>query len=271
MEENKKALNEQSEEKNTPDTTPVAEEKVSEEAKPITEPIKEEIKKEVKEEAKTDEEPRKGYSKRVRELNAKAKAEAAAREKAEAKAQSLAEKVAELTGSVEPQAGIQPIQPLQQEPIVAPGEEIDALELDKRLREREQQQIRRTDALITLRGKQQDAINRITRESNEAVRDYPELDPESDSFNKNLSETVTEAVEAHIKANPYQASVKKFVGKLMKPYREAVAKEAGEVTEKLAKQSSQSALKPSSIRKDEKPVEDMTKEELEEKLGIVQT
>jgi len=269
MDKNKKALNEKDEMENIPDTTPVAEEKQPEEvAEPEvdTEPTGEvETKEEV-----TETEPRKGYSKRVRELNAKAKAEAKARAEAEAKAQSLAEKVAELTSSVEPQAGYQP-QPLPPEqPLVAPGEEIDALELDRRLKVREANQIRRTDALIKLRGKQQDAISRITQESNEVVRKYPELDPESDTFNKDLSETVTEAVEAYIKADPYNASVKKFVAKLMKPYKQAVTKEVGKVTEDIAKQSSQSALKPTSVRKGEKSAEDKTIEELEKELGIVQ-
>lgn len=264
------ALNEQVEEENNLDTTPVTEEKASEE---VREP---EVEAEPTEEAETEEEvteteeSRKGYSKRVRELNAKAKAEAEGRKKAEEEAKSLADRVAELTGSVEPQAGYQPQSPQSEQPLVAPGEEIDALELDRRLRDREQRSIRRTDALIQLRGKQQEAINRMTQESNDAVREYPQLDPESESFDKDLSETVTEAVEALIRSNPYNASVKTFVGKLMKPYQRSVTKEVGKVTEDLAKQSSQSALKPTSIRKGEKSAEDKTPEELEKELGVVQ-
>jgi hypothetical protein len=273
-----KALNEPSEDQNTPATTPVAEEKTSEE---VTEPetkaeLTEEVetKEEVAEtegEPKPEKEPRKGFSKRVRELNAKAKAEEKARQEAEEKAKSLEQTVAELTGSEEPQAGFQPTQaPPPDEPLIKPGEEIDALELDRRLKAREQKVIQRTDALIQLRGKQQETVNRINQETSEVVREYPQLDPSSDSFDEDLSGVVTEAVETLIRSNPYNASVKTFVGKLMKPYQRSVTKEVGKVTEDLAKQSSQSALKPSSIRKGDKSAEDMTPAELEKKLGIVQ-
>lgn len=270
----KKALNE-TDEGNIPDTTPVTEDKPSEE---VTLPEDEaELTGEVEtegEEAETEEEvpeapvkkkeSKKGYSQRVRELVKE-------RDTEKAKAQSLAEKMAELTGSVEPQAGIpQPsYTPPESEPIVAPGEELDAAELERRLQVREQRILQRADALATIRTKQQDAINRVNNEAVEAIRDYPELDPESDSFDEELSESVTEAVEAHVKANPYSASVKNVVGKLMKPYKRAVTKEVGKAKENLAKQVSQAALKPTSIKPKGKSVDDMSTDELEEKLGVV--
>jgi len=139
------------------------------------------------------------------------------------------------------------------------------------LREREQKILQTADALTTLKQKQMDAINRINNEAAETLKAYPELDPESEHFNPELSETVTEATEAYVRANPYTASVKKFVNKLMKPYKEAVTKQVGKETENLARQVSESALRPTSvIKKGEKKPEDMTPEELEEKLGIVQ-
>jgi len=258
-----KALNEG--EGNILDTTPVAEEKPAEE---VTEP---EVKTEGEEaetaekvpEEVSEEKPKKGYEQRVRELVRE-------REEEKAKAKSLAERLAELTGSVEPQVGYQPpIYEPPREPIVSPGEEIDANELERRIQAREVQTLQKADALAILRAKQQDAVNRINNEASEMMKAYPELDPESDSFDKELSESVTEAVEAYVRADPYKASVKNFVGRLMKPYKRAVTKEVGEVTENLAKQVSEAALRPTSVKPKEKAVSEKTIKELEEELGVV--
>jgi len=124
-------------------------------------------------------------------------------------------------------------------------------------------------SLVELEVKKSEAINRINNEAAEVVRKYPELDPESDDFNRELSDTVTEAVEAHVKANPFSASVKGFVAKLMKPYQGAVTKEVGKANEQLAKQVSSAALKPTSVSKKEKSASEKTIEELERELGIV--
>ena len=211
----------------------------------------------------TVESKKKGYEARVRELNARAK-------DAEAKAQSLAEKLAELTsGSTTGDFQIPQYNP--QEPLIAAGEEIDVNELNKRQSEREAKILQQMRAEAELGRKQSEAIGRINNEALDSVRKYPELDPDSDSYNSELSETVTEAVEAYVKANPYSASVLKFVDKLMKPYKGAVTKEVGEASENLAKQVSQGALKPTSIRKVEKTAREKTIEELEQELGIVQT
>jgi hypothetical protein len=56
----------------------------------------------------------------------------------------------------------------------------------------------------------------------------------------------------------------------MKPYLRAVNKEVGQATENIAKQVSESALRPTSIRKEEKATADKTVEELEQELGVVQ-
>jgi len=210
----------------------------------------------------TEESKKKGYSQRVRELNTRAK-------EAEAKAQSLAEKLQMLTGQ-SPEVGNQPTQTVD-EPIIRPGEEIDGTELDTRLRSREAKILQRADALVTLRNKQNDAVNRINSEASQVVSVYPELNPDDgEHFNKELSETVTEAVEAYVKADPYNASVKKFVARLMKPYQMAVAKEVGQATENIAKQVSETALRPTSIRKAEKSASEKSIAELESELGIVQ-
>lgn len=214
--------------------------------------------------AETEDEPKKGYQARVRELNARAK-------QAEAKVQSLSERLAEITGSPEPQADFDQQQGSLSEPIIQPGEEIDAIELDKRLRAREAQLMQRADALVSLRTRQAEAVNRINNEANEAMRKYPQLDPESDSFNRDLSDAVIEATDGYIHKNPFTASVRQFVDKLMKPFNGAVTKEVGKASENLVRQVSQTAQRPTQIRQEEKPDSELTIKELEAKYGIVST
>ena len=201
------------------------------------------------EETETGESTNKGANQRIRELNAKAKA-------AEEKAQSLAQRLEELTGSNEPQ-GYTPYTP-----SVEPGSEISPDQY-------KQDVMRTADGIVTLKLKQQEAISRIKSESLEAVRKYPELDPDSEHFNKELSDTVTEAVEAVVRDKPYSASVSKFVDKLMKPYQRAVTTEVGKVSEKLATQVSQSALKPTQVRSEVKSDSDKSIAELEAELGVI--
>lgn len=246
------ALTTEGEEEVTTDTTPVSEteaieevEAPAEEAEPTGEGEAEEA------ETETSEKPKKGFSQRVRELNARAK-------EAEAKAESLSQRLAELTGSVESREQLS-----QYRPQVEPGSEISP--------EQYQADVLRTaDSIVALRLKQQEAVNRINSESGEAMKQYPELDPESESFDKELSDAVIEAVEAKVLANPYSASVKSVVDKMMKPYKKAVTNGVGKASEGLAKQVSESALRPTSVQKKEKSAEEKTIEELEEDLGIVQ-
>jgi len=245
-----RALNDESDD-NTLDTTPVAEEKIPEEAQAP------EVETEG-EGAETGEGSKKGYSQRVRELNAKAKeAEARARE-AEERAKSLAEKLGELTGSEEPL-------PLQgpYQPQVMPGEEIS-------LDQYKQDVMRTADSLVQIRIKQQDAINRINNEANEVIKEYPQLDPDSKEFDQELSDSVTAAVEAQVRANPYKASPKQLVAKMMKPYKRAVTKQVGQVTENIAKQVSETATRPTGVASSEKKFEELSIKEMEEKLGVVQ-
>jgi hypothetical protein len=197
-------------------------------------------------------------------LNRQAKA-------AEAKAQSLEERIAELTGSVEPIGkGYQPQQPSQPQPIVRPGEELTAEELDRRIMEREQRMMSQFESRQELSRRQDEAVSRHRNETAEVTTEYPQLNPKSDQFNPELSEAVTEAVEAQLKASPYTASVKKIVGKLMKPYLGSVANEVGKERENIARQVSQSALRPTAVRKAEKGANEKSIAELEAELGIVQ-
>lgn len=249
-----KALKEDGEE-NILDTAPVSE-KTTEE---VIEPEKEtdptgEVEIEGTE-TETEEGSKKGFTQRVRELNTKAKEAEVRAQEAETQAQSMAERLAALTGSVEP--------PVYQAPQVEPGSEITQEQYG-------QDVLRIADSLVTLRMKQRDVLDNINNEANAAVRAYPQLDPESDIFDKELSDSVTDAVEAHVKADPYNASVKNFVEKLMKPYNRAVAKEVGKVTENIAKQVSETALRPTQIATSEKKFEELSIKEMEKQLGVVQ-
>lgn len=260
MNDEPKALNK--DEENILDTTPVSEEKSSEEVEtkePKVESTEETETKEV--ETKTEGKPKKGYTARVRELATEAKV--AKEEKTEALEQvkSLQDRIAELTGSVEPQAGFE--NPPMYTPQVEPGTEISQEQY-------KQDVMRSADALVTLKIKQSEAVNRISNETADVMRDYPELDPKNEAFNKDLSESITEAVEASVKSSPYTVSVKKVVEKLMKPYKGAVIKEVGQATENIAKQVSEAALRPNSIRKPEKSASEKSVEELEQELGVVQ-
>jgi hypothetical protein len=232
----------------------------------VTEPVEEEASETTEEETETVSEG-KGANQRIRELNQKAKA-------AEAKAQSLEERIAELTGSVEPTdgKGYKPSTPeqTQYQPIVKPGEELTAEELDRRIQEREQRLLSQIDSRAELSRRQNDAINRHRNETSEVAELYPQLNPKSDQFDPELSEAVTEAVEAQLKAAPYTASVKKIVEKQMRPYLRSVANEVGKERENIAKQVSQSALRPTSVRKAEKTTGEKSIAELEAELGIVQ-
>jgi hypothetical protein len=208
---------------------------------------------------------RKGAESRIRELNARAK-------QAEIKAKSLEDQVKELTQGAQqgPQVG-QPSQFDRQPPpqVLRPGEEIDYNEYERRQAERDQWLLGQMNSISELKTKQSEAITRINNESQEVMKLYPELDPDSDSFDRELSESVSEATLSHIKSNPYSASPKEFVTKLMKPYKRSLTKQVGKASENIAKQMSQAAQRPTAVSKHEKDHQDKSIRELEEELGIV--
>lgn len=196
--------------------------------------------------------PKKGAQARIKELNTRAKL-------AEEKSKSLEQQLAELTGSVEP-SGV----PEQYQPQV----DLNSGEIS--LDQYKQDILRTAESLVNLKVKQSETINRINNEAGEAIRKYPQLDPSSDQFDKELSESITEATLAHVKSNPYSASPKKFVDKLMKPFTRAVDKQVGQERETIAKQVSQSAVRPTSVTSaGGKADKEKTIKELEAELGIV--
>lgn len=241
MDENNEALNETIEENNQVES-------------PTNEQTPEETTEEASEGVETEGESRRSAQSRIRELNSQKKA-------AEEEARSLRDKLEELTSPVglnEQQFNNVP----QDNNIYADNGQVDPDKFRAQV-------LQEAEARADLKIRQSEAIGRINSEASEVLRDFPELDPKSESFNKDLSESITEATEAYVKGNPYSASVKKFVAKLMKPYKGAVEREVGQATENIAKQVSQAALRPTSVRKQEKAAGEKSIAELEAELGMV--
>lgn len=199
----------------------------------------------------TVETPKKGAQARIRELNSE-------KNKAVEKAKSLEQKLAELTGQVDQ---------VPQTPYIP---QIDAGgEVSPEQYRADVQKSAMSAAQLLIA--QNNSINRINSEARDVLQKYPQLDPDSEHFDVELSESITEATEAYVKSNPYGASPKKFVDKLMKPYQRAVMKEVGQEKENLAKQVSQSATRPTSVTtKGGKSDTEKSIAELEAELGINQ-
>jgi hypothetical protein len=244
MADEDKALNNPAGEETSQPTTPVEETKTTEEVTP-----EEQVQTPTEEQKQDDSSLKKGANARIRELNE-------AKKIAEEKAQSLEQKLAEFTRPIVPNEVRHQFQPQ-----IQPGAEVTREQY-------EQDVMRRADSLVQLRLQQDRIINNINREAGESVRAYPQLDPDSKEFDRDLSDSVTEAALAYAQSNP-TGSVKKFVDKLMKPYNRAVTKEVGKQSENLAKQVSESALKPTQMTKGEKSFKDLSIAEMEAKLGVV--
>jgi len=170
------------------------------------------------------------------------------KKEAEAKAESLADQVRKMTAPKLP----------QYEPTNTANEtELTVEEV-----------LRRADTLTQIRLAQQDNLHRVNNEALEAIKAYPELDPDSESFDPELSESISQATMASIQANP-TAPVRKFVDSLMRPYKRAVEKQATGQAEALTKQASQTAMRPTQVQEQEKPFSELSIEEMEKKLGVV--
>jgi hypothetical protein len=128
--------------------------------------------------------------------------------------------------------------------------------------------LRQADALTQIRLAQQENLHRVDSEALDAIKANPELDPDSDSFDKDLSESVSQATLAFVQANP-TGSVRKFVDSLMKPYRRSVDKQAQGQVETITKQVSQQAMRPTQVQEQEKPFSELSIEEMEKKLPKV--
>lgn len=235
------ALNQTNGEETVVDTTPVVEEQTAEET-PVesTEPASTE---ETPVEETDQEEPKKGAEKRIRELNGQVK--------------SLKQRLSEISNG----NGEIPTQEFA--PQVDLGSEVTPEQYRQHV-------LQEADAVVQLRMKQSESLSRIQSESSSVMRKYPQLDPESDSFDKELSETVTDAIEAQVKLNPYSTSVSSIADKLMKPFIKAVNNGVAQEKETIARQVSETALRPTNVRKQEKSASEKSIAELEAELGVIQ-
>lgn len=192
---------------------------------------------------------RKTANSRIRELVAEKNEAQKAAEEAKAQAESLADQVRRYTAPQVPQYTPPPVEQSE-------GGEVTVDEV-----------LRKADALTQIRLAQQENLHRVNNEANEAIRQYPELDPNSDSFDPELSEAISKATLAQITANP-TSSVKEFVSGLMKPYKRSVEKQVAGQQETITKQVSEQAMRPTQVQEQEKPFSELSIEEMEKKLGI---
>jgi hypothetical protein len=197
-------------------------------------------------EAEVSDTGRKTASSRIQELVAQKKEAQKEAEEARTQAGSLAEQVRQFTAP--------------QVPNYVPSQEsAESGEVTV------QEVLRQADALTQIRLAQQDNLHRVNNEANEATKEYPELDPKSDSFDPELSESVSRATLAQITVNP-TASVKGFVSSLMKPYRRSLEKQVAGQQETITKQVSEQAMRPTQVQEQEKPFSELSIDEMEKKL-----
>ncbi len=142
---------------------------------------------------------------------------------------------------------------------------------------------RRAATTTFLINQQQRAVDRIRVETTELERQYPELNPDSDKYDKDLSEAIATAVESQAKiltgydqaGKPIYAinvgcSPKAIVTKLMKPYRKSLNTATAQAEQTTREDISKTALRPTpQVSAPEKKAEDMSIEELRKKLGVV--
>lgn len=236
MENNEMALNQTNTEESVVNTTPVVEEQTAGET-----PIESSEVAPQTEEVVEETDQKKGAQSRIRELAGEVK--------------SLKQRLSEATS--------------ESEYKFTPPRQIDLNE-EVTPEQYRQHVMQQADALVQLRLKQSESLSKVAQESSDVEKIYPQLDPSSDQFDPELSETISDAIEAQLKLAPYSTSVKKVAEKLMKPYLRSISNGVAQEKETIAKQVSQSALRPTQVRQPEKTAADMTEAELEAKLGIVQ-
>jgi len=227
---------------------------------PPVEPIAPEVKEETVQPEKTEqstEEPiTEGEPKKVSGATKRIQGLVADKKKLEADNKSLAEQLRELTSGYQPQVESTPQSQIQ------PDKEVSVEDYRTDV-------VKTADALVQIRMNQQKIVDNINKEATEAIKFYPELDPDNkETFDRELSNTVAEATLAYVRSNP-TASVKKFVDKLMKPYKKSLEQRVGDDTEKVAKQVTEAALRPTNVKVKEKAFDELTLKEMEDKLGVV--
>lgn len=192
-------------------------------------------------------ESNKGANARIRELAAEKKAE-------KDRADSLEKQIQELTNGVDSEYDFGPVNPYKDGEATA--EEVEARAAQRAL------------AMVQLQNRKQQMVQRVQQEAAEVIKEHPQLDPDNEAFDPDLSEAITQAGLSYVSANPGK-SLKSYVNKLMTPYKRSVQKEVGNLADTVTRQAAEKALRPTSSPKGEKRPEDMSIEELEAKLGTV--
>jgi hypothetical protein len=128
---------------------------------------------------------------------------------------------------------------------------------------------RKANAIVDMKLAAQNNANRIKAELRDALSDYPELNPRNEEmFDEDLSDSVSESVKAFIRSNP-TGDVRGFIDKTIKPFKRAVDKGVAAKQQTVAKQATQTALRPSSVPSTDKKFEELSISEMEKKLGFV--
>jgi hypothetical protein len=198
-----------------------------------------------------DEQSKKGAQARIRELNSKYKEE-------KTRAERLDEQIAKLTGQNQ--------SPQFQEDLLQQREQYESGEITAE--ELEQRILAKAQRLTEFAMERDKHVRRVNEEAVQVMQLHPELDPDSEAFDQDLSDSITQAGLAYVQQNP-TASLKDYVNKLMKPYKRSVTNRVGEIADTVTRQAAEKALRPASTPKGDKRIEDMSEKELEDKLGIV--
>lgn len=251
----KDAAEEQPAEETAAEETPTEEKQTTEEPKEPEAPEKGDEEPEVSESAEEKPSPR--MQKRIRGLSGKVK--------------ELNEQLRQDRPTQTPQFDFsQPNLP----PI--PAGDYTPEELDKMVNERAQKQAStlglQTQAEINALKQQMEqerVLSNLNRSVNEIQSTHEELNPNSDKFNPDLADAVGDTIQEVFVANPY-VDVEKLTKRMVDASRKAGTAEAKEVGQKVAEQASNAAVKsdvPSENQ--DKKFEDLSIEEMKEKLGYV--
>jgi hypothetical protein len=113
------------------------------------------------------------------------------------------------------------------------------------------------------------AQQQLKQEALEVVRLYPQLDPNSDQYDEDLSDAITEAVEAKHRFSS-NLSIKSTVDKLMKPYRKAAESAVDSERRNVVRDIASGGIRPSSnpTPVSKEPANE-TLEQMEARLGKV--
>jgi len=190
-----------------------------------------------------------GAEKRIHEVVSAKKQAEMERDEAKREAESLSQKLRELTGVIDTPTGISTSQPSQ----------------DNGERELTIDDLR---SIARLEVEKERTVNRINAQASEAIKLNPELDKDSAIFDPDINEAVTSAVLLEVQKDPSK-DVLKLTEKYMKPYRKAAERAVGDEKATLAKQVSETALRPNNIKPVDKGFQDKSIEEMEQVLEMV--